>query len=1073
MIVSLATTGVSRRFNMLHPLSEQPYGWMRTVIIAFIGRRDRILYHKLSASIRGLLVSMFTLILCGCINPQIARAVERDDVYRLCGSYRVVKAPGLCVYYPAACESAMGRIMNTFSAVRMRIGKAFGSPPSAFTITVQLTDHDDRDAGFADSAFDLVTMSLFEETDSLSTRGYSLEQRFALRLSHIMILRALGPARTALKRRMALLSVPSWFREGLAMHYAFPMDALHHSRLLEMARTSRLYSLDDLDTIADRPESEKDRMRFQARHMIDFWHEKAGPDAGKRFLAHISGHPVGFAESFKTAFGMTFSEAMRAYDEQVKTLCRERNSENQTSSDSFFENGLLISSPGVGTPTADMSAWSDCGAYCQALRQLPEGSGQVFVSSRRYTEEIYDLYIQPSGKSPRLALKNVHSNVWVDPASGTVFLGKYGVNRRRERRLGLYAVPRSGKPFLLHGEPGSYKPLGMADGRLFFVNMRAGRTRLMSMAPVASSPVREEMLFPPEVRPLDLAVDPECKHVFFTVADGGNTLIVRCPIASDTNNVNLVNRTDRVESAAVVLYRQAGMIRRLQYFGGALWFAAESVFRTPQLFSLSGEKDIQGHKIDSDRQNESVSHETLCADDVITCTDDLMKLVRYSAVPGGIWDYDIRTDGICAVTILENGFRPIRLERKPLAETSIASPRPFVPVAGFLAISIPSAAAISAVASEIDLIASAGSDLVSVVAASNSSLIPIFASGPLALESRPYRLEYKHSYWLPRMNRDDQGATLGFYSYRADRLDRRRLIVSPTYGFKSRNFGYIADYLQRFDQFRSGFTVEDRVVQKSYRSDSYYERVRSSDIHFSFPFTLSTTLSVGGNITDRGIAKYPERGQIAPTIGQDNSLYLRLDKRAIRTEPFWEVFPRKGRDISASYRKGLTWFGGKMVYDSTALRWQEYAPLGRGWVGATRFFVAEDNKKDEIRRPDDLSLGGSDFLRGYDSSVRYGDSLRAVCLHLSHEIPISFEFIRRWAQKEIVVGEIFWEKGDVRSNGRAFSYLEDHGIEFRAKGLILRRLPITVRWGSGWAPAGGKRHGYWTVDFAAISDLIQ
>ncbi|MFZ5786192.1 MAG: histidinol dehydrogenase, partial [Acidobacteriota bacterium] len=75
-------------------------------------------------------------------------------------------------------------------------------------------------------------------------RGYSLEQRFSLRMAYIMVLRSLGSSHVALKRRLALLSIPPWFLEGLAMHYAFPMDTLHATRLLELARTRSLFELD-------------------------------------------------------------------------------------------------------------------------------------------------------------------------------------------------------------------------------------------------------------------------------------------------------------------------------------------------------------------------------------------------------------------------------------------------------------------------------------------------------------------------------------------------------------------------------------------------------------------------------------------------------------------------------------------------------------------------------------------------------------------------------------------------------------------------------------------------------------
>lgn len=166
--------------------------------------------------------------------------------------------------------------------------------------------------------------------------------------------------------------------------------------------------------------------------------------------------------------------------------------------------------------------------------------------------------------------------------------------------------------------------------------------------------------------------------------------------------------------------------------------------------------------------------------------------------------------------------------------------------------------------------------------------------------------------------------------------------------------------------------------------------------------------------------------------------------------------------------------GGELIYDSLGIRWNEYVPLGAsGWVATLRGWAAEDDKENGIRRPDDLNLGGTDFLRGYEGSVRYGDSLRAAAFHIGREIPVVIPFIQSWVHKELVVAEAFWEMGDVRNTGRRYQYLFDHGFEIRGRALLLRRIPLTFRAGVGWPHDGGEKHSYATVDIMTLTGLLQ
>ena len=200
-------------------------------------------------------------------------SVELNDVYRMSGAYRVTTGGGIRAYYPERCDAVMPRVMSTLRRVKERMTAQFPSL-ATFEVSVILIDHDDRETSAADPNFDTITLGLTEEIGALSTRGYSFEDRFALRLAHIMILRTLGPAKTAIRRRLGVLSMPPWFIEGMALYNAFPMDSLHVSRLYDMARTGRMYSMNDR-AHTSRESLVREEMSFQAHAMMNFLHSRS------------------------------------------------------------------------------------------------------------------------------------------------------------------------------------------------------------------------------------------------------------------------------------------------------------------------------------------------------------------------------------------------------------------------------------------------------------------------------------------------------------------------------------------------------------------------------------------------------------------------------------------------------------------------------------------------------------------------------------------------------------------------------------------------------------------------------
>ncbi|MBF0406976.1 MAG: hypothetical protein HQM10_06470 [Candidatus Riflebacteria bacterium] len=979
--------------------------------------------NKIKINLFGLIFLVIFL-----LSHNFSYSAELDEVYKLSGSYQVINKPGLRIYFPTRCFPVIGRIASSFAQIREQVGKAFGRWPNDAPVSIIISDFDDRDSGSADSTFDLITLSLFEETDSLSTRSYSLEQKFAIRLSQIMILRELGPSKRALKRRIGILTTPGWFLEGLAMHKAFPIDPVHKTQILQMAKSGKIYSIDELDTINDQGEFEKDRMRFQARHMIDFWTKKAGDKASLDFLHILGKHPTDFAVAFNKAFKMSFNNAVQDYKEYLKELSHQKKCS-------------AYSEP-------EIKPLNNEGEYLQSFVKLNDGT-KVYVSSRRYFQEVYDLYIEKNGKKTRPVLKNVHPRLLLDEKNQTVYIGRYYVTLQRKKKLVLWAVPFHGKPFLCIPEEGSYKPFAVKDGRLFFLNAGSGQVRVLSIDPkLGKHSTRIELLFPEGLIPLDIVINADKKFLVLT-REKYDSLLVEYSVPETPESFS-----------TKVLLRYPGVIRTIKHFDNRIWFSAEDELQTPQLFSLE---------------------------------ESNLRFQQISKICGGVWDFYKSQDHFSVVTLKSSGFK---LAEIPLTTTNDCSTETLVLSENSLqkVNNIPTQKTLlnqNAIEQnseqQINPFNPEQQKTLSLHQDDSSSVLPAMGNTVFSLNSsdnnfcyidppfeecKRYIPEFKKSYYLPRINKDEEGPVFGVYSYMSDRLDRNRLIFSPTYGFRSGNFGFLVDWMKRVDLFQTGITIQDKAIQKSYLSNTYFEKSQTFDIHARYPFTLSSYVSFGLNLSSRKIAKYPDKGD-APSTGNDNSIYVRYDKRAIRTQPFHELFPRKGREIASYFRKGVELFNGEMSYDSFSLRWNEYIPIKDDLVFTIRAWAAEDKKKAAIKRPDDLSLGGSDFLRGFKSSVRYGDSLRACSFHLGSPLGFQIPTPKKWLNNEILVAEIFYERGDVHSRDRSFDFLEDCGIEFKAKSLLFRQIPFSFRIGTAWPVNSSERHSYWLVDFSSITGIVQ
>lgn len=887
----------------------------------------------------------------------VAWSEELNDVYRQLGKHRVVASEGIKIYYPEAAEQALPRIMAGFIKVRQRL-VGFFPDQKGFEATVILNDHDDKISSSADAEFDWISLGMFEEMGVLSTRAYSLEKRFSLRLANIMILRTLTASSNSWRRQLAMLSVPQWFMDGMALNYAFPLDSIHYSRLLDMARNDRLYSLEQLSTILSQPTLAREEMLFQAHSMFAYWDKAYKKDAGLALMKSIFRKPAGFVKLFRMHYGVSLNEAFNSYRSYVCEKCNEFKAKAEMQK-------FSIEDKEIG------------GHFFQSLRHL-SGEEKVWVSSRRYSTETYDLYYQKTGHRPKVLLKNVHPLLFVDEDAQEIIIGKYFVNSQRQRRLGLWVVNASGKNRCLVSEPGSFKPLGKRFGRTFYTSIKSGITRVMSVDPEFRNSQQVEFTFPISVRPLDLALSKNCRELYYSF-EGDN--FKKCLAVISIKD-------DDVDRNPQQLFASDGDIRSITCDNDKIWFVAEKDFSTTQLFSLS--KD--GNQIE-----------------------------KHTQMPGGVWDFNFFGDSIEMVTLFKGEF----------FKTSM-------PLAG-------------------DVISSYA------LPAAKSITIPLLKP----LKTNAYRSEYHSSYWKPLMSEDEEGMVFGIYSYRTDRLGRSNIVVAPTYGIKSKNWGYLGSYMQRIGLFKITATTADRVREKSYLSNDYFERTRARILDISYPLNLSTTLAVGMDLTNRKIAKIDQNKLPVPTVGLDHSFYAKISHLAIRTEPYWKVFPRKGRRVEASYKRGNEVFGGELNYDSSSLRWEEYLPLKSDWVLTARGYIAEDDKENNIRRPDDLSLGGKDYMRAYDGAFKSGDSLRTMSLHLGHPVKLRLPKFINWAYNEFMIAEVFWEMGDVRTQG-GFNWHFDRGLEVRSQLLLFKRIPIILRMGVAKQHGNDKTNSYFAFD---VNDL--
>ena len=884
-------------------------------------------------------------------------ATENDEVYKHLGKYSYITDYGLRIYYPDSIKEAMPRIVTNFSKVRETVLANFPKEKD-FVVTVILDDHDDIISSTAESRFDLINLSIFNEMNVFSARSYSLEKRFAISLAKTVVKRATSNASFAWRRYLAMLSIPHWFIEGMALNYAFPIDSIHFSRLQDMAKHGRFYSLDDLNTITSQPTLIKEEMLFQAHSMLAYWEMTYKKGADLELVSSIIRKYRGFDQSFKKYYGVSLNEAYTSYVNYVSKWV-----ENHKES--------------TNTDFIDVDYINNNSKIFRSYFRINENES-LWVSSKRYTTENYDLYYRKENEKPRILLKNVHPVMIFDSENKNIIIGKYKINGRREKRLVLMSVDLSGKSSCIAPEAGSFKPLGIIDNRIYYIKERHGQVKIMSVNKDGDKSEKTELDFGSEIMPLDLALDCEKQTV-----DLQTNLAVTSLSAKN------------IKQDSKLLLSSEKELRFIFYSNNKLWGICDKDFSSTQLFTFD---------------------------------ENSNKIVNYSTLPGGVWDIsfsDSTKNNIDVTTFHKGGFSIASL---PLPEQS----------------------------EEINIVSP-------LKAEQDNSFLEVKGS--------KYGTEYHDSLWQPVLGKDSKGNVFGIYSYRSDRLDKSSIVVAPTYGQKSHDWGYISKFMNRHDLLKSTISFDDYTIQKSYMDTDYFERIKSRKLQFDYPLKLDIELSFGFDLVQRGIAKIKKSPRnLIPTAGKDHYYFLELKQKSIRTQPYNNIFPRKGREVNFMYKRGInSLFGGDMIYDSLSLKWKEFIPLDDYYVLTLNGWIAQDDKRNNIRRPDDLSLGGNEYLRAYSSSYKSGDKLRYFSFTVARPVKIQLPKQKEKKKNEFSTLGLFWEIGDTRNKGK-FDYEYDRGIELASSLLLFKRLPISIK--AGYAVQNGK-NGHDTYCNFFMEDLVE
>lgn len=331
-----------------------------------------------------------------------------------------------------------------------------------------------------------------------------------------------------------------------------------------------------------------------------------------------------------------------------------------------------------------------------------------------------------------------------------------------------------------------------------------------------------------------------------------------------------------------------------------------------------------------------------------------------------------------------------------------------------------------------------------------------------------YYKDFEERFLLPHVSKEYNSYAVGLYSYRSDTLNRYSMNILHSYGLGSRKYGYYVNFIKNTNYKENlSFELQDRILEQNYLSKDYFERNRSINCTLYKYINLSTKASFGVNISKRNIDECREVVEL-PTEGYDNSMFIRLEKKAIKTDPFSEEMPKDGTKFEFEARATPNFLKSNVKYNFINLKLELYEPIDFKNFLVFKFWIGEDNKKNNIRRPNDLYLGGNEYLRAYNNSYLTGNSLRYFCVEFNRPIKIKLPILEKYLLPELTFLKIFGEIGDAKDKSRSFHFLRDYGLEFRSIGLLFRRIPISLTYGIScnctFQSINSKRE-YWSYRF--------
>lgn len=338
----------------------------------------------------------------------------------------------------------------------------------------------------------------------------------------------------------------------------------------------------------------------------------------------------------------------------------------------------------------------------------------------------------------------------------------------------------------------------------------------------------------------------------------------------------------------------------------------------------------------------------------------------------------------------------------------------------------------------------------------------------------PYSAVLNKEYIRPMVSEDPAGKVFGAFSIFSDVLGRETFNFAPTYGLSSRKKGYLVRYGKKLFDISLNLSFSNYTLKESYLGNSYFSERRSINPEIEWVLTPATLFTVGADrkrvtsIKDR----YQDASVPMPSSGRDHSLYFVLQHEYIRPDLYSDLLPRKGVKGEIAFARGSPHiFDGEFNYDALRASFNQYFPLGYNRVFSISLKYGRDKKRDGLRRPADLSVGGNDMLMAFDDSFRSGDRLKYASVSLAAPFELQAPKFLRFFVSTYSFFSLFFEVGDATDSD--FDYARDMGAEIQSKILLFRQMPLVLRVGHARALDVSRSNSYFYVDFSPLAQLFR